>query len=64
MIEPEQESPTTGAYDTQRTDLTTEATVASVELVNSTQNGINYTSHTMSTRVGKADKPLAERMEQ
>ena len=38
--------------------------VASVELVNSTHNGMTYTSHTMSTGVGKADKPLAERMEQ
>ena len=41
-----------------------EETVASVELVNSTQNGTTYTSHTMSTGVGKADKPLAETMEQ
>ena len=61
-MEPEQEPPTTGAHDTQRTDLTTEATVASEELVSSTQNGMTYTSHTMSTGVGKADKPLAERM--
>ena len=38
--------------------------MASVELVNSTQNGMTYTSHTMSTGVGKADKPLAEKMEQ
>ena len=38
--------------------------MASVELVNNTQNGMTYTSHTMSTGVGKADKPLAERMEQ
>ena len=52
----------TGAHDTQRTDLTTEETVASVELVNSTQNGTT-SSHTMSTGEGKADKPLAERME-
>ena len=62
MMEPEQEPPTTGAHDTQRTDLTTEETVVSVELVNSTQNGTTYTSHTMSTGVGKADKPLAEKM--
>ena len=64
MMDPEQEPPMTEAHDTQRTDLTTEETVASVELVNSTQNGTTYTSHTMSTGVGKADKPLAERMEQ
>ena len=54
----------TGVLDTQRTDLTTEETVASVELVNSTQNGTTYTSHTMSTGESKADKPLAERTEQ
>ena len=34
-----------------------------MELVNSTQTGTSYTSHTMSTGVSKADKPLAERME-
>ena len=34
-----------------------------MELVNSTQTGTTYTSHTMSTGVGKADKPLAEKME-
>ena len=64
MMEPEQEPPMTGAHDTQWTDLTTEETVASVELVNSTQTGTTYTSHPMSTGVGKADKPLAERIEQ
>ena len=62
MMEPEQEPPMTGAHNTQRTDLTTEETVASVELVHSTQTGMTYTSHTMSTGVGKADKPLAEKM--
>ena len=63
MMEPEQEPSTTGAHDTQRTDLTTTETVALVKLVNSTQNGMTYTSHTMSTGVGKADKPLTKRMD-
>ena len=54
----------TGAHDTQRTDLTTEETVALVELVNSIQNGTTDTSHTMHTGEDKADKPLAERMKQ
>ena len=38
--------------------------MASVELVNSTQTGTTYTSHTMRSGVGKEDKPLAERMDQ
>ena len=54
----------TGAHDTQWTDLTTEETIALVELVNSIQNGTTDISHTMNTGEGKADKPLAERMEQ
>ena len=63
LLEPEEESSMTGAHDTQLTDLTTEETAASAELANSTQTGMTYPSHTMSTRVGRADKPLAERME-
>ena len=64
MLEPEQEHLMTGAHDTQWTDLTTEETVALVELVNSIQNGTTDTSHTMNTGEGKAYKLLAERMEQ
>ena len=54
----------TGAHDTQWSDLTTEETVALVELVNSIQSDMTGTSHTINTGEGKADKPLAERMEQ
>ena len=54
----------TGAHDTQWIDLTTEETVALVELVNSIQNDTTNTSHTRNTGKGKAAKPIAERMEQ
>ena len=63
LPEPEEKSSPTGAHDTQLTDLTTKKAAASAELVNSTQTGMTYPSHTVSTGVGRADKPLAERME-
>ena len=63
LLEPEEESSMTGAHDTQLTDLTTEETAASAELANSTQTGMTYSSRTMSTGVGREDKPLAVRME-
>ena len=53
----------TGALDTQLTDLTTEETAASVELVNNIQTGMTYSSHSMGTGVGRADRPLTERVE-
>ena len=60
-----QEAPhVTGAHDTQWSDLTTEVTVALVELVNSIQNGTTDTSHTRNTGKCKGAKPIAERMEQ
>ena len=60
-----QEAPhVTGAHDTQWSDLTTEETVALVELVNSIQNDTTDTSHTRNTGQRKAAKPMAERMEQ
>ena len=63
LPEPEEESSMTGAHDTQLTYLTTKETAASAELVDSTQTGMTYPSLTMRTGVGRADKPLAERME-
>ena len=54
----------TGAHDTQWSDLTTEETVALVELGNSIQSDTTDTSHTRNTRQSKAAKPMAESMEQ
>ena len=53
----------TGAHDTQWSDLTTEESVALVEIVNSIQSDMTDTSHTRNTGKGKAAKPIAERME-
>ena len=63
LLEPEEESSMTGAHDTQLTYLTTEETAASAELANSIQTGMTYQSHTISTGVGRANRPLAEREE-
>ena len=43
--------------------LTMEETAASAELANSIQTGMTYPSHTMSTGVGRANRPLAKRVE-
>ena len=48
----------------QKAHMTTEETVALVELVNSIQNDTTDTSHTRNTGKGKAAKPIAETMEQ
>jgi hypothetical protein len=63
LLEHDEESSMIGAYDTQLTDLTTEETVTSAELANSTQTGKTNPSHTMSTGVDRTDRHLAERVE-
>ena len=56
-----QEAPhVTEAHDTQWSDLTTEETVAFVELVNSIQNGTTDTRHIMNTGEGKAGEEATD----